>query len=118
MKKAIFLNMAFIIVSLFTASTQVFAADTLGIKVDSPTWCRGQNSLGQCVTFFGSKDACNNVEPCKREAAERYITPVITGDLHYCYGMNSLDQCVLFLGSEKSCAHVEPCIFKFEHIRE
>ncbi len=118
MKNILHFCLALLIAGVFGGSGQVLAADTIGIKVDSPTWCRGQNSLGQCVTFFGSKESCNNIEPCTRSATERYVMPIVNGDLHYCYGMNSLDQCVLFLGSEKSCANVSPCIFNFEYISE
>lgn len=118
MKKAFYLNMILLASCVFGSASSVYAADTIGIQVESPTWCRGQNSLGQCVTFFGSKESCNNIEPCNKSELQRYVTPVVTGDLHYCYGMNSLDQCVLFLGSKESCANVSPCTIGFEFLKD
>ncbi len=90
------------------------AGNTFGIEIDSPTFCMGQNDLGQCVTYFGSKDSCANLEPCNNAQITRYVAPVLKRDLHYCYGLNKFDQCVLYLGSKQSCENVAPCTFEFQ----
>lgn len=91
-----------------------FAGSSFGIKVDDPTFCLGQNELGQCVTYFGDAEACKSLEPCSQRQHEKFITPVINRSLTWCYGMNDLDECKLFVGTKESCANVSPCSFNIE----
>lgn len=117
MKKVIKLKAVILAMGFLVVSAGSYANDMLGIKIDSPTWCMGQNKLGQCVTYFGSKKACDSVRPCTNDHVAQFVAPVVTGDLHYCYGMNSLDQCVLYLGSRESCANVNPCVIGIENTK-
>ena len=85
-----------------------------GIPIDQPTFCFGENDLGQCVPFFGSAKACENINPCSPQSSDAVAaaigrTVIQPRDLFFCYGLNSLDQCTLFLGSKEACDTLEPC---------
>ena len=104
---------------VFPLSINVNGGGTFGptIPLDQPTFCFGENSVGQCVLFFGSAKACENIDPClpssspSRDTVAAVIgqTVVEPDGLFFCYGQNSLGQCTLFLGSERSCENLEPC---------
>lgn len=94
------------------------------LPVDDPTWCFGENDLGQCVLFYGSRNACENTVPCtdrsspsRRELTAKVGTIAFDDDLTFCWGMDEVtNQCVLYLGSKKSCDHVTPCTARFKSL--
>ncbi|TVZ40323.1 hypothetical protein P886_4750 [Alteromonadaceae bacterium 2753L.S.0a.02] len=96
-------------VSLFIALANASFAGDYGIKIDDPTWCRGLNPDGQCVTYFGSRESCKSLRPCDTFEAADLRTPFHDKDIYFCYGLNSLDRCVLFMGTEEMCNNVTPC---------
>jgi len=106
------------LLALLAWQLQAIAAGSFGVKVDNPTFCMGKNELGQCVTYFGDAQTCQNLEPCDSTEYTRYLAPVVNRSLKWCYGMNHLDECKLFVGTEEACAHVSPCRFDIELLDE
>ena len=109
--------------TLKSSGTGVFGPS---IPVDDPTFCFGENDLGQCVLYFGSANSCNNVNPCNNNSIDvrplkQAINRTLFGgdDLTFCYGLdNTTDECKLFLGSEESCANVAPCQLEFKQLKK
>jgi CubicO group peptidase (beta-lactamase class C family) len=48
--------------------------------IDDPTFCYGENDLGQCVLFFGSANSCNNIKPCIVGISTYYYPPTSPDD--------------------------------------
>lgn len=90
------------------ASAVVFGGN-FQLEIDDPTWCRGLDRSGQCVTYFGSRKSCEHLEPCNTFEAANFHTPWSSSDIHFCYGLNGFDQCVLYMGPESSCKNLNPC---------
>lgn len=95
------------------------------IPIDDPTFCFGENSLGQCVMFYGSKKACDNVNRCTNTSVPSRGTIVRSlgdaalgvGGNTFCYGHDELTgQCTLYFGSEAACASLDPCFAQFKRL--
>lgn len=88
------------------------------LPIDDPTFCFGENKLGQCVLFFGSGNSCKNITPCtntsvpsRREVANMFghATLAINANT-FCYGWNETsNQCQLYYGTKEACASLPAC---------
>lgn len=95
------------------------------IPIDNPTFCFGENDLGQCVLFFGSANSCNNINPCINSApSTRAISSTVAkmaisqDDLTFCYGQDAVSgQCMLFAGPQSACESLEPCSVPFKRFK-
>ena len=112
-----------IILGMFYLTVSSVSYANPSIPIVEPTYCFGENNLGQCVLYFGSASSCANINPCLNNGTLSYrrLTKAISDvvlkvdEKTFCYGINdTTKQCTLFYGSKKSCKNLRPCSLPFK----